>query len=330
MKEKDNPQNNQRGKLKKYVVLLLAFGFAASVAANGWLLLGGSAFPWSKNDIDASIEKIKSQYIFLDPIRKFHDRKDLIVNIQPLRDELNVIGEDKNISIYFEYLPTGANIAVNKDAEFFPASLSKVPLAFAVAKKVETGKWKWENELVVMGQDRDDKFGDLYKSPVGTKITIEKLIEKMLVESDNTAYLMLLRNIEPEEFNDVKNHLGWENLFDEGGKISAKKYSILFRALYASSYLQENLSEKLLSMMTHSTFNDYIAAGISPGTIFSHKIGESSEENVILDAGIVYVPNRPYLLTVMIHSPDKEYAKKQMRDISKKVYEYISHYKENN
>lgn len=322
---KNNLQKNPYGKFKKYVIIFLALGFVVSVAMNSWLFFGQR-----QSDIGASIEQIKSQYKFLDPASGIFDRKDLIVNVQPLRDDLNEIGKDKNISIYFEYLPTSANIAVNKDAEFFPASLSKVPLALVVAKKVETGKWKWENELVVMGQDRDDKFGDLYKSPVGTKITIEELMKKMLAESDNTAYLILLRNIEPAEFNDVKNHLGWENLFDQNGKISAKKYSILFRALYSSSYLKKEFSEKLLSMMMQSKFNDYVAAGIPPETIFSHKIGESREQNVIMDAGIVYLPGRPYLLTVMIHSPDKEYAKKQMQDISKKVYEYINNYKQDN
>lgn len=322
MKNRNNNQK-QNGKSFKRWVIGLGIFCAVLVAANIWTL---TAYAPSKNNKNGSTD----QYDLLNPARKFVDQKDLIINFQPLRDELNKIGVDGNISIYFEYLPTGANIAVNKDVEFFPASLSKVPLSLAVAKKVETGKWKWENELVIMGQDRDDKFGDLYKSPVGTKITIEELMKKMLTESDNTAYLVLLRNIEPEEFNDIKSHLGWENLFDENGKISAKKYSILLRALYASSYLKEDFSEKLLSMMTQSKFNDYIAAGIPPETIFSHKIGESSEENVIMDAGIVYLPQRPYLLTVMIHSADKEEVKKQMRNISKKVYEYIVNYKENN
>lgn len=321
MKNRNDNQKPIARPLKNWVIGLGIF-CAVLLAANVWML---AVYAPNKQISDA-----KNKYTLLDPARGIYDQKDLIINIQPLRDELNKIGIDGNISIYFEYLPTGANIAVNKDAEFFPASLSKVPLALAVAKKVETGKWKWGNELVIMGQDRDDKFGDLYKSPVGTKIIIEELTKKMLTESDNTAYLILLRNIEPEEFNDVKSHLGWENLFDENGKISAKKYSILLRALYASSYLKEDFSEKLLSMMAKSKFNDYIAAGIPPETIFSHKIGESIEENVIMDAGIVYLPNRPYLLTVMVYSPDKEYAKKQMQDISKKVFKYVFDYKENN
>ena len=105
----------------------------------------------------------KSEYNLLDPARKIYKPGDLIINIQPLRDELNKIGEDPNISIYFEYLPTGANIAVNKDAEFFPASLLKLPVAMAAAKKVAAGEWQWQNELVLMRNDKDDKFGDLYK-----------------------------------------------------------------------------------------------------------------------------------------------------------------------
>jgi len=44
-------------------------------------------------------------------------------------------------SVYFEYLPTGANISINKDAEFFPASLLKVPVAMAIAKKIDKREW---------------------------------------------------------------------------------------------------------------------------------------------------------------------------------------------
>ena len=76
-------------------------------------------------------------YSFVDPSRRLVEQKNLIVNLQPLRELLNQRYESNpKISIYFEYLPTGANIAINKDAEFYPASLLKVPVAVAGAKKI--------------------------------------------------------------------------------------------------------------------------------------------------------------------------------------------------
>ena len=79
---------------------------------------------------------VSDRFTLLDPSRGTYSREDRIINLQPLRDYLNTAYEaDQNVSIYFEYLPTGASIALNKDAEFYPASLLKVPVAMAVAKK---------------------------------------------------------------------------------------------------------------------------------------------------------------------------------------------------
>ena len=79
--------------------------------------------------------------------------------------------------------PTGSNISLNKDAEFYPASLLKVPVAMAVARKIEKGEWKWTKQLVLMSTDKDDKFGTLYKEPTNSTHTIENLVRRSLSDS---------------------------------------------------------------------------------------------------------------------------------------------------
>jgi beta-lactamase class A len=263
----------------------------------------------------------------LNPLRAMVNKKDMIVSIQPLRDEINRLTENNpDISIYFEFLNTGANIVVNKDAEFFPASLSKLPLAMTVVKKIERGEWQWGNELVLMPTDKDDRFGNLYKQPIGTRITIENLVREMLINSDNTAYTMILRNLEPEEFKNTQKSLGLDSFFSNDGKISAKNYTVILRSLYNSSYLEMSNSEKLIKMMADSETNDFLSKGIPKNIPFSHKVGISDEKNVYLDAGIVYLPNRPYFLIVMVNTPDENKAKAEMKEISEKVYSYVSEY----
>ena len=239
---------------------------------------------------------------------------------------MSELGKNKDISIYFEYLPTGANIAVNKDVEFWPASLLKVPVAMAAVKKIEKGIWKWKNELVIMPSDKNERFGELYKQPMGTRLAIEELVTLALTESDNTANFILVRNLEPSEFQDVYDHLGLTEFISTEGKISAKKYSVMFRALYNASYLSEENSQKLLSLMTETKFKEYIGSGFPSDIQFSHKIGIGDDKGVFLDSGIIYLPHRPYLLTVMINSKDISLAQKQMKEISEKVYTYIVNY----
>jgi D-alanyl-D-alanine carboxypeptidase len=54
---------------------------------------------------------------------------------------LPVLASKKSISIYYEQLNSGANISVNKDLRLWPASLTKLPVALVVMKKIESGGW---------------------------------------------------------------------------------------------------------------------------------------------------------------------------------------------
>ncbi|MFA5799318.1 MAG: serine hydrolase [Patescibacteria group bacterium] len=269
----------------------------------------------------------KDRYNLLNPARKLINQEDLIINFQSLRDYLKETYEaDPNISIYFEFLNTGANISISKDAEFWPASLLKVPVAMAAAKKIENGIWKRKNELVIMPSDKNERFGELYKQPIGTRLEIEELIRLVLTESDNTANFILVRNLEPSEFQNIYEHLGLTEFISNEGKISAKKYSVMFRALYNASYLSEENSQKLLSLMTETKFKEYLGSGLPQDIKFSHKIGISDDKEVFLDSGIIYLANRPYLLTAMINTKDIAFAQKEMKEISEKVYNYIANY----
>lgn len=271
----------------------------------------------------------RSQFSLLNPARAFIKQKDLIINFQPIRDYLNDKYEaDPSVSVYFEYLPTGANIAISKDAEFYPASLLKTPVAMAAAKKIDKGEWEWNNKLVLMSGDKDDKFGTLYKEPTGSIFTIEELVRRSLVDSDNTAHFMLLRNLELSEINNVYAHMGLDGFLETNGNISAKRYSVILRALYNSSYLSEENSQKIISFLSEEPFRDYIGGGIPDNIVFAHKIGVDTGKKIYLDSGIIYLRNRSYTLTVMTKSKTEENAKAIMKDISERVFNYVKEYKE--
>lgn len=316
MKKKTEFQSKQNIKLTTFAGLFLGVLLATNA---GTYFLGANRVG----------ETDSSKFPLLNPARAFIDQKDLIVNFQPLRDYLNEKYEtDPNISIYFEYLPTGANIAVNKDAEFYPASLLKVPVAMAVVRKIERGEWKWSNELVLMSTDKDEKFGTLYKKPTNSTYTIDELVRRSLSDSDNTAHFMLVRNLEIEEMKDVYDHMGLKGFLDTEGSLSAKRYALIFRALYSASYTNEENSQKLLSYLSQSPFDTYIQSGLPKDILFAHKIGIDVDKKIHLDSGIVYLKNRPYLITVMTKGKDEKNAQKIMEDLSRKVYNYVENYEE--
>lgn len=324
MKNRNDNQKPIARPLKNWVIGLGIF-CAILLAANIWTLA-----VYAPSRQGSIISDAKSKYPLLDPSRGTYDRVDRIINFQSLREFINNKYEtDPNISIYFEILNTGASIILNKDAEFWPASLLKVPVAMAAVKKIEKGEWKWDSKLVLTGLDKDEKFGDLHKQPVGSTFTIEDLIRRSLSDSDNTAHFMLIRNLEPSEIDAVYKHIGLDGyLLNTRSVISAKQYSALFRSLYTASFIAGDNSQKLLSIMIQSPFKEYLSTGLPADISFSHKFGIDREKNVYLDSGIVYRENRPYILTVMIKSENEDAAKVAMKTISESVYHYVNEYKE--
>lgn len=283
--------------------------------------------------------RFENPYPLIDISRNFIPQEHFLTTIQPIREKVTELAgtfekEGFEVSIYLEYLNTGANISYNPQTRIFPASLTKLPLALAVMKKVERGDWNLQNELILTHGDKDPtsgKAGELLSEyPIGTRFTIERLLEALLTHSDNTAFLILRRNLHEDDLNHVYSDLGLSDLFSDDGRMSAKEYSRLFRALYISSFLKREHSERILEMLDASPFSDFLAGPIPEGTPFPHKYGENIELLVYSDSGIVYIPNRPYLLTVMVQAPpgmppefSRERAERFMQEISTSAYTYF-------
>ncbi|MBP6946262.1 MAG: serine hydrolase [Candidatus Pacebacteria bacterium] len=285
-----------------------------------------------------SIEDIVAEYPYIDPSRNFIPQEHYITTLQPLREAVRDLASDyggDKVSIYIEFLNTGANVSINPDTYISPASLIKLPIVFAVMKKIEDGEWKLSNELVLMSEDRDRGWADendpLWGYPIGSRFTIERLLEEMLATSDNTAYFILSRNLTVGEVNHVISNLGLEKLLTEDGRVSAKEYSRFLRSLYSANFLNRENSQRILEWLDASTFEDFLAHSISNDIPFPHKFGENTEVRIYADSGIVYVPNRPFIISVMIQgSPklsleeDRAQAIAFMRAVSQEAYEYIS------
>lgn len=309
--------------IQKPFVVFVIFLIATNAASLGFLVYK------SRSD---STKQFENPYSLIDPARSFVAQEHFFSTIEPIRKEMKRIVADyeKNgnrIGVYFEFLNTGANVSINQDMRFWPASLSKMPTVFAAMKKIEKGEWKLTNELVLFSEDKDEQFGELYKKPVGTKFTIEELLKQTLINSDNTSHRILVRNLSSEDYTDIFEALGMETLFDENYDITAKEYSRIPRALYSASYLNRENSQKILTWLSETSFNEFLNAGVPPEVLFSHKIGEAFEAKAFLDSGIVYVPNRSYLITVMIEVEDGsgvEKAQEIMRELSKVAYTYVA------
>jgi beta-lactamase class A len=278
-------------------------------------------------------DALSNDYPLIDPARQLIPQSDYIINIQSLRDYLTTIGDQypDQVSIYYEQLNSGANISINKNLRLFPASLTKLPLAIVVAKKVEEKEWQWDTKLTVEQSDIDSGSGGLYKTvKPGDQLSIDSLLMQLVTNSDNTAQNILLRSVQKDDLDEIITEVGLEDLFDAQGYISAKEYSRLLRVLYTSSYLERVHSQKILELMAQENFHDYLSQGIPSDVTFAHKFGENRAQGIFADSGIVYQDNHPFMITVILKGKDSSDASRQwavglMKQISEKSFEESRH-----
>lgn len=270
---------------------------------------------------------------------------DLIINFTPLRANLReyTAAQDERIGIYFEYLPTGTSININGNDEFYRASLVKLPGVMRAMKLVEEGKLK-ESDLIEIKQYHINSFfpGETQLMP-GEKRSVEELIQLSLRESNNTAYEALYERIngdilkkakdDEQVIDDVYDFLDVNRSeTDQSLYISPKSYASILKSLYFSAYLSYGNSSKLLNYLATSTFNEWLPKPIpSEEARVAHKFGifdlaEPASYKVNSDCGIVYLPKRPYELCVMVQHATGHEVGTHVREISKRVYDYVSAY----
>ena len=324
MSKKTNIQNNSSSK-QKLIFKISLFVLVCSVFLNAYLMSTNNSL---KTELK---EDISLTYPFLSKRIFAQSQNDLILNFVPLRKALKeyVASQNNELGVYFEYLPSGISIGVNDRTEVKLASLSKVPLAMSVYKKVEQGKMSLVDIITITEEDIDKKFGTLWKAGAGSQFTVKELIDRSLIESDNTAYHALLRQLSNSEVADVYENLEIEVLSKETSPlVSPKSYSSIFKCLFLSSYLSEESSHEILSILTRTIFTDKIPSGIDDKSVkISHKIGVfsrfDSKESLFTDCGIIYAQERPYILCIFSSKPD-EVAREQMKYISNMVYSYVT------
>jgi beta-lactamase class A len=268
------------------------------------------------------------------------DQNDFIINFTPLRTALNdyVAAQPEKVGVYFEYLPSGTSIGVNDREEIKIVSWSKVPLAMSILKKIERKEMNLADLLTIEKKHLNAEFGTLWKQGEGTKISVGELIRFNLVESDNTAFNVLFDQLTQSEIDEVYDVLDIALSEETENEetyllIAPKRYASIFKSLYLSSFLSKKHSTLILDTLTQTQFDKKIVSGVPEHIPVSHKIGVFSkyydDRDLFTDCGIIYAPERPYILCVFVENTEEQ-AEKHMATISSMVYKYVTLVKKEN
>lgn len=307
-------------KLIVFVVLALVGGFMA-----GYFFATSQKTAYSEGENSTSNHPFLAKRLYVD------NRNDFLLNFQPLRKALNkYITENKDVKIeyYFEYLPSGMSIGINEQNQVPAGSLIKIPAVMAVYKKIEQGKLRELDTITLQESHKDKEYGDFWKKPTGTKVTIEEAVREVLIHSDNTAYKMLLTVLSPAEFKEALE-ITDISIVNFGSEIkpyvSPKSNASALKALFLSVFLNQESSNKILSLMSQSTFNDGLKKNIPKEVKVAHKIGFASflDKPSTSDCGIFYVPDRSYVLCIMVHG-DRTTALEHIAKLSEMTYSYVA------
>lgn len=261
----------------------------------------------------------------------------LIVNFEPLRERLQdyISGNNLSISVYLVNLRDGASIGINEKKGFLPASLNKIPVAILIMKKIEKGELKLDTMLEIRESDKTDTFGQLYKSNEN-KLPLRILLEKMLRESDNTAFNVLKNNIDQKDLNFLLSYLNYHsqdiivpNLKNDEEKyeyVNAKSIYNLFSSLYLSTLLEPKDSEYILSLLTETVFDIKKIAKLPDDVIVAQKFGAEYANNVkyFHSCGIIYVGTSKIFYCIMTEKLEQNDAVKTFDFIINLIYKYVT------
>jgi len=319
---------------KRIITCIIIFLAGALVGTATAFLLTQKA---ADADSTVPLRKKSGNLVFTSPLlavgdlKRFRDYKILETDIGRLIEERVAAKKAEKVSVYFRDLLRGRWMSVNEDLYFNPASMLKVSILIAYFKSAESNPALLKDFIVYEGNDHLDIGNESNSSPEpiikGKEYSIEDLLTRMIVYSDNNAKNLLFAALNKNSIKDVFTDLAFPESFDTtDNTMSAKNLSLFFRVLFNSTYLNENFSEEALRILSQTKFKDGLVGGVPNKIMVSHKFGhalvndQGTVKSELHDCGIVYYPNHPYLLCVMTKGKDPIELESVIQDISAEVY----------
>jgi len=246
----------------------------------------------------------------------------------------------------------GDTLGINNRKHFPMQSVFKFPIALAMLSEIDKGHFSFEQKVEIQ---KKRLLPGLWspireKYPEGATLSIAKILEYTISQSDNVgcdALLRLLgkplaveRYFKKNNFTDISIKINeevmqnnWDLQFNNW--TTPKEADRILRAFY-------NNENKLLSKKSHGfvwktmkateTGTDRLKGQLPEGTIVAHKTGYSGINKktgitaAVNDIGIVFLPNGKHFFISVFVTESKEDLKtneKIISDIAKATWDYF-------
>jgi hypothetical protein len=309
--------------------------------AAGSFLGGLTLLTWFFNGSQfLGIQKIhpsKGQYIFINPLLAVDtDRKSFLEN-NALQSQVSKIIEDAKHksqitdgSVYFRDIESGHWMGANESSKFSPGKLLSIPIMIAYFKNAEDDTKTLLKEILIKNPPTTTNLLE------GMTYTVDDLIKEMIINGDEYATELLYDNIDTVALNEIYSDLGID--LQEASKytddyLSTKAYSLLFRILYNSTYLNPKYSELAVSLISEGSMPVGVAASLPnniPIAIQSHSrsIDDRSGRLETYNCGIAYYPGHPYLICATAVGKNQQLIDNFLKIVGEAIYNNVdSQYK---
>jgi len=231
---------------------------------------------------------------------------------------------------------TGARLELNPDMVFPAASMIKVPVMYEIMRQAANGKLSLDDTLTIKDADKVGGAGILKELDAGKVFTVRELTTLMIILSDNMATNMLIDLIGMETVNQTVAELGLQStvlrrkMMDfaaaRAGKenqTSAADMALIFAKIYTSAGLPRAYGELMLDILARQQIQDKLPFYLPEGITIAHKTGTLA--GVEHDAGILYLPGGPYIISVLTGDLPVNYLGLQLVAVlGKVVYEHFA------
>jgi beta-lactamase class A len=233
-------------------------------------------------------------------------------------------------------LTTGEEILINQSLTFPTGSSIKIPVLIELHKQAAAGKYKltdqrWlERADKVGGSGVINNFGDHT-----SQLSLNDLAVLMIVLSDNTATNMLIDQTGMTNVNATLDQLGLKEIrlrrkmidtaaSARGDENIATPFAAmeLMTRLYRGEIVNRSLSDDVLKVLKLRKSSP-IPVLIPSNIVIANKPG--GIEGVVCDWAVVYVPGRPFAISVMTnYNGESANANDAIANVAKLAYDYFA------
>ena len=213
----------------------------------------------------------------------------------PLDDDVKtLVGSFKGkVSLFAKNLDTGETYAFNPDERVRTASTIKIAVMIEAFARVEEGKIKWTDKVVLTKEKKVSGSGILTELSDGLSLTLRDAVNLMMVLSDNTATNLVLDVVTTDAVNARMESLGFKHIkimrkVGSGGESAAgkdpenKKFGLgvatpremvlVMEKLERGEIISPALSKEMIDLMKREQGRNAIGRSL-PGVPMASKYG---------------------------------------------------------